>query len=166
MSYQGYSQLTRFPVKGSVMKKLAVAFALVLASFALVACGGGSSSSSSETSSPETTSESSGGSTEAEGGSAGGGSALKIETASSGLAYSSDSATAKAGKVTVDFTNGQPVPHDVAIESAEGEVIGQTETTAEGSDSTEVELEPGTYTFFCTVPGHREAGMEGTLTVK
>jgi plastocyanin len=165
MSYQGYSQLTRFPVKGSVMKKLAVAFALVLASFALVACGGGSSSSS-ESSSPETTSESSGGSTEAEGGSAGGGSTLKIETASSGLAYASDSATAKAGKVTVDFTNGQPIPHDVAIESAEGEVIGQTETTAEGSDSTEVELEPGTYTFFCTVPGHRDAGMEGTLTVK
>lgn len=147
------------------MKKLAVAFALVLASFALVACGGSSSSSSSsESSSPETTSESSGGG-EAGGGS-GGGSALKVETAPSGLAYASDSATAKAGKVTVDFTNDQPIPHDVAIESSGGEVIGQTETVAEGSDSTEVELEPGTYTFFCTVPGHREAGMEGTLTVK
>ncbi len=68
--------------------------------------------------------------------------------------------------MTVDFTNGQPIPHDVAIENAAGEVIGQTEITAEGSDSTEVELKPGTYTFFCTVPGHREAGMEGTLTVK
>jgi plastocyanin len=147
------------------MKKLAVAFALVLASFALVACGGSSSSSSSsESSSPETTSKSSGG--EAGGGSAGGASALKIETASSGLAYASNSATAKAGNVTVEFTNDQPVPHDVAIETAEGEVIGQTETTAEGSDSTEVELKPGTYTFFCTVPGHRDAGMEGTLTVK
>jgi plastocyanin len=148
------------------MKKLALAMALVLASFALVACGGGGSSSSSESSSPETTSESSGGAAEAEGGSAGSASALAIETASSGLAYTSTSATAKAGMVTVDFTNGQPVPHDVAIENAEGEVIGQTETTAEGSDSTEVELEPGTYTFFCTVPGHRDAGMEGTLTVK
>lgn len=148
------------------MKKVAVAFVLVLASFALVACGGSSSSSSSESSSAETTSESSAGAGEAEGGSAGSASALDIETASSGLAYSSKSATAKAGKVTVDFTNGQPIPHDVAIENAEGEVIGQTETTAEGSDSTEVELEPGTYKFFCTVPGHREAGMEGTLTVK
>ena len=149
------------------MKKLAVAFALVLASFALVACGGGSdSSSSSESSGAETTTESSGGGAEAEGGSAGSASALAIEAASSGLAYASDSATAKAGKVTVDFTNPQPIPHDVAIESSDGEVIGQTETTAEGSDTTEVELEPGTYTFFCTVPGHREAGMEGTLTVK
>lgn len=147
------------------MKKLAVAFALVFASLALVACGGGSgSSSSAESSGAETTSESGGG--EAEGGSAGSGSALAIEAASSGLAYASTTATAKAGKVTVDFTNPQPIPHDVAIESSGGEVLGQTETITEGSDSTEVELEPGTYTYFCTVPGHREAGMEGTLTVK
>jgi plastocyanin len=145
------------------MKKVAVAFALVLASIALVACGGSSSSSSSESTGAETTSESGG---EAEGGSAGSASTLKVEAASSGLAYATKSATAKAGKVTVDFTNPQPIPHDVAIESSGGEVIGQTETTAEGSDSTEVELKPGTYTYFCTVPGHREAGMEGTLTVK
>lgn len=147
------------------MKKVAVAFALVLASFALVACGGGSSSSS-EATSAETTPESSADGGEAEGGSAGSGSALDIEAASSGLVFASKSATAKAGNVTVDFTNSQAIPHDVAIEDSSGEVIGQTETIAEGSDSTEVELEPGTYTFFCTVPGHREAGMEGTLTVK
>jgi plastocyanin len=150
------------------MKKVAVAFALVLASIALVACGGSSSSSSSESTGAETTSESGAGAGggEAEGGSAGSASTLKVEAASSGLAYATNSATAKAGKVTVDFTNPQPIPHDVAIESSGGEVIGQTETTAEGSDSTEVELKPGTYTYFCTVPGHREAGMEGTLTVK
>ena len=47
-----------------------------------------------------------------------------------------------------------------------GEVVGQTELIAEGSDSTVVDLKPGTYHYFCTVPGHREAGMEGTLTVK
>jgi plastocyanin len=149
------------------MKKVVVAFALILASLALVACGGSSdSSSSAESSGAETTTESSGSGAEAAGGSAGSASALDIEAASSGLAYASNSATAKAGKVTVDFTNPQAIPHDVAIESSGGEVIGQTETTAEGSDSTEVELEPGTYTYFCTVPGHREAGMEGTLTVK
>lgn len=147
------------------MKKVAVAFSLVLASFALVACGGGSSSSS-EATSAETTPESSTDGGEAEGGSAGSGSALDIEAASSGLVFASKSATAKAGNVTVDFTNSQAIPHDVAIEDSSGEVIGQTETIAESSDSTEVELEPGTYTFFCTVPGHREAGMEGTLTVK
>jgi plastocyanin len=150
------------------MKKAAVAFALILASLALVACG--SSSDDSTSTGSETTSESgaaAGGekSNEAEGKSAGS-AALDIEAASEGLAYSSDTATSKAGKVTVNFTNPQPLTHDVAFEDSAGETIGKTELVAEGSDSEVVDLKPGTYTFYCTVPGHREAGMEGTLTVK
>ncbi len=152
------------------MKKVAVAFALVLASFALVACGSSSDDSSSTSSGGETTSESGaaagGGSKEAEGGSAGSASALDIEAASSGLAYSSDSASAKAGKVTVNFTNPQPLAHDVAFEDSSGKTIGKSELITEGSDAAVVDLKPGEYTFYCTVPGHREAGMEGTLTVK
>lgn len=151
------------------MKKVAVAVVLVLAALALVACGSSGSSSSSEaTTTEESTSEggSAAGGGEAEGGSAGSASSVDFETASSGLAYTSKSATAKAGEVTVDFTNGQAVPHDVAIEDSSGEVVAQTEELTEGSDSTTANLKPGTYTFFCTVPGHREAGMEGTLTVK
>jgi plastocyanin len=147
------------------MKKVAVAFALVLASFALVACG--SSSDDSSSTSAETTesqTETSGG--QAEGGSAGSAAALDIEAAPSGLAYASDSATAKAGKVTLNFTNPQPLTHDVAIEDSSGKTIGKSELIAEGSDSATVDLKPGEYTFYCTVPGHREAGMEGTLTVK
>jgi plastocyanin len=149
------------------MKKLAVAFALVLASLALVACG--SSSSDSGSTSAETTESQAetgaGQAQEAEGDSAGSAAALDIE-AGEGLAYTSDSATAKAGKVTVDFTNPQPLTHDVAIEDSSGKTIGKTELIAEGSDSTVVDLKPGEYTYYCTVPGHREAGMEGTLTVK
>ena len=91
---------------------------------------------------------------------------LKIAAAESGLAYASDTASVEAGEVKVEFENPQPIAHDVAIETFNGEVLGQTETIAEGSDSTEIELKPGTYKFFCTVPGHREAGMEGTLTVE
>lgn len=152
------------------MKKVAVAFALVIASIALVACGSSSSttSSSSEATQTETTAESgaAGGGEEANGGSAGSASTLDIEAASSGLAYTSKTATAKAGKVTLDFNNPQPLAHDVAIENSSGEVVGQTELATEGESSTVVNLKPGTYKFFCTVPGHREAGMEGTLTVK
>ena len=149
------------------MKKVAVALVLVIASFALVACGGSSSDSSGSTAS-ETTTES-GASTggEAEGKSSGSAAAVEIEADPSGnLAYTSTSASAKAGKVTVDFNNPQALTHDVAIEDSSGKTVGQTELIAEGNDSTVVNLKPGTYTFYCSVPGHREAGMEGTLTVK
>jgi plastocyanin len=151
------------------MKKVAVAFALVLASFALVACGGSSDDSSSTGANAETTTTTQtdgGASNEAAGGTTGSAAALDIEAASSGLAYASDSATAKAGKVTLDFTNPQPLTHDVAIEDSSGKTIGKTELIAEGSDSATVDLKPGEYTLYCTVPGHREAGMEGTLTVE
>jgi plastocyanin len=148
------------------MKKLAPLFALLLAALALAACGGGSDTTGEETAAaPETTQEAEN-EKEAEGGSAGS-SALDIEADPSGaLAFTTDKATAKAGKVTVNFTNSSPVPHDVAIEDSSGETIAETEVLAEGSDSTTAELEPGEYTFFCTVPGHRQGGMEGTLTVK
>jgi plastocyanin len=152
------------------MKKAAVAFALILASLALVACGGSSNDSTST--GAETTSESGaeaggGNAGEAEGKSAGSAAAVEFEADPGGnLAYTSDTATAKAGKVTVDFNNPQPLTHDVAIEDSSGKTIGKTELIAEGSDSTVVNLKPGEYTYYCTVPGHREAGMEGTLTVK
>jgi plastocyanin len=147
------------------MKKVVVALALLLASFALVACGSSSDSSSTSATNSETQSQS-GTATEAEGGSTGTATALDIEAASSGLAYASDSATAKAGKVTVDFTNPQPLTHDVAFEDSSGKTVGKTDLVAESSSTAIVDLKPGTYTFYCTVPGHREAGMEGSLTVK
>jgi plastocyanin len=150
------------------MKKVAALLALALASVALVACGSSNSSSSTtETTSGggETTSGGASGGKEEGGG--GGGSTLKVEADPEGqLAYTTTEATAKAGKVTVDFNNPQGLTHDVAIESSSGEEVGKTELIAEGSDSTTVNLKPGTYHFYCTVPGHREAGMEGTLTVK
>lgn len=148
------------------MKKFAALFALLLAALALVACGGGSDTTSDESATaPETTKEAEG-EKEAEGGTAGA-ATLDFEADPSGtLAYTTDEATGKAGKVTVNFTNQSAVPHDVAIEDEAGETIAETETLAEGTDSTTANLKPGTYKFFCTVPGHRQAGMEGTLTVK
>jgi plastocyanin len=137
------------------MKKAAVALVLVLASLALVACGSSGSSSSSNT----TTSES--------GAAAGGSETISFEADPNGqLAYTTTTATAKAGDVTIDFNNPQALEHDVAIEDSSGKIVGQTELVGEGSTSAPVKLKPGTYHYFCTVPGHREAGMEGTLTVK
>jgi plastocyanin len=159
------------------MKKAAIALFLVVASLALVACGGGGSSSSStaaESSSGAAESESAPaagakeeGGAEAEGGTAGSASTIDFEANPEGmLMFEEKSVTAKAGKDTIDFTNPASLPHSVAIEDSSGKVIAETETITEGTASTTVELEPGTYTFFCTVPGHRQAGMEGTLTVK
>jgi plastocyanin len=147
------------------MKKLAVLLALALASTALVACGGGDDTTT--TSEPEAAGKANaapeGG--KEEGG--GGGATVEFEADPSGeLAYTTTEASAEAGSVTIDFKNPQSLTHDVAIESSGGEEVGKTELIGEGETSTSVNLKPGKYTFYCSVPGHREAGMEGTLTVK
>jgi plastocyanin len=149
------------------MKKVAALLALALASVALVACGSGSDDSSTTTTSGgETTSGATSGGGKEEGG-GGGGSTVKFEADPGGeLAYTTTTASAKAGNVTIDFNNPQALTHDVQIEDAQGEEVGGTELIASGEDSATVDLKPGTYTYFCSVPGHREAGMEGTLTVK
>lgn len=151
------------------MKKLAALLVVALASVALVACGS-SSSTTTTTSGGEATSEGGAGAA-AQGGEAGGaeggGSTVSLETDPGGqITYTTKTATAKAGKVTIDFKNPQALTHDVAIEDSGGERIGKTSLIAESQTSTTVNLKPGKYTYFCTVPGHREAGMEGTLTVK
>ena len=153
------------------MKKIAALLALALAALALVACGGGSSSTSESTSegnsgeTKESEEKSEGGESEEKSG--GSGSSISIEANPEGnLEFVQKSASAKAGNDTLEFTNESPVPHDVKIENSSGEEVGGTEITSEGTESASVELKPGTYTFYCSVPGHREAGMEGTLTVK
>jgi plastocyanin len=152
------------------MKTFTALLALAFASVALVACGGSSDNNSSTTATTgtEESSESAGGE-EGGGASSGGGTAstLEFEADPNGeLAFTTTEETAKAGKATIDFTNPQGLPHDVKIESSDGEQVGGTDTVAEGSDSATVNLKPGTYTFYCSIPGHREAGMEGTLVVK
>jgi len=149
------------------MKKFAALLALALASLALVACGGSSDDSSSTTATSGGESTTGGNANSTGGGASGGGSTVSFEADPGGnLAYTTTSASAKAGKVTIDFNNPQELTHDVKIEDSSGEEVGGTELIAGGSDSATVNLKPGTYTFFCSVPGHREAGMEGTLTVK
>jgi plastocyanin len=150
------------------MKKVAALLALALAAIALVACGGGDDETTATPTSNEGAAATEGGAAQGEGGGAeAGGSTLSFEAdPGGGLAYTSDTATAKAGKVTVEFTNPQALTHDVAIEDSSGETVGKTDLIEEGSTSATVDLKSGEYTFYCTVPGHREGGMEGTLTVE
>lgn len=147
--------------------------ALVIGALTVAGCGGSkstSSSSASATSStpaapapaPANTSSSS----ESQS-SSGAGSALSLSANSEGqLSYSTTSLSAKAGKVSIDFSNSAPLSHNVTVESSSGSVVGATPTFQGGSKTLSLNLKPGTYKFFCSVPGHRQAGMEGTLVVK
>jgi plastocyanin len=90
---------------------------------------------------------------------------LEMPAAEAGLAYASKEATAPVGPLTVKMPNPSTTPHDIALEgngvNAKGEVVEQG-----GTSQFETDVNAGKYTYFCTVPGHREGGMEGTLTVK
>lgn len=97
----------------------------------------------------------------------GGGSTIKVTADPTGqLKFEETAITAGAGKDTIDFTNDSPVGHNVQIEDSSGAELGGTKTITGSSTTATVDLKPGKYTFLCTVPGHAEAGMKGTLTVK
>lgn len=82
------------------------------------------------------------------------------------LVFEPDALEASAGEVTLEYTNPSAVPHNVAIE-ANGETVATGDVVTDGGVSVAAfELEPGSYVFYCAVPGHREGGMEGKLTVK
>ena len=85
------------------------------------------------------------------------------------LLYTVKAATATAGAITISMTNMSGIDHNLAIQqgtSANGAVLAATPISSSGTHSITLNLKPGTYTFFCQVPGHRAAGMFGTLTVK
>ena len=85
--------------------------------------------------------------------------------AGSDLVYEQDSVTAKAGPAKIELDNRSEVGHDVSIEEG-GDELGKTEIVSASLTSTTLDLKPGRYVFFCSVPGHRDAGMEGDLTIK
>jgi plastocyanin len=141
-------------------KKITVLLALLaLAALGLAACGGDdeTTSSSAATTSEETTAADSGGAAET----------IEVSADPDGaLAFTTTDLSAKAGAAEISFDNPSSTPHDVRIESSDGADIGGTEEVTGGTATATVDLEPGTYTYFCSVDGHRAAGMEGTLTVK
>jgi plastocyanin len=93
------------------------------------------------------------------------GGTLQLAASPEALAFDKTSLTSKPGKVTIDFDNPSALEHNVAIEQ-NGKQVAVSATLAEGKTSVSADLTPGTYTYLCTIPGHAEAGMEGTLVVK
>jgi plastocyanin len=95
----------------------------------------------------------------------GGGQTLKIAADPGGaLKFDKSSLTAKEGKVTIVMDNPSDLPHAVEIEGNGVEVAGETVEKG-GVSKASADLKPGEYEFYCPVGGHKDAGMEGSLTV-
>jgi plastocyanin len=146
-------------------------FALAAGILVLAGCGGSKSSSSTEstpatTATPTTQSTSTTSSSTAAAPSTASGSLSLAANPEGQLKYNTTSLTAKAGNVSIDFSNMSPLEHNVTVESSSHAVVGATPTFKGESKTLTLTLKPGTYKFFCSVPGHRMAGMEGTLVVK
>jgi plastocyanin len=142
--------------RSTPMTRTMLALLLAVAALAVAACGGDDDAGEpGATTAPVTTAEP-----------PAGGAAVPIAADPSGaLKYETTTLTAKAGKVTFKFTNDASLGHDFVIER-DGKKVAGTEVITESSTTLEAELQAGEYAFYCSVPGHRAAGMEGTLTVK
>jgi plastocyanin len=129
--------------------------ALAALAFAIAGCGGGGGGASSA---PATSTQGPP--------SAGARSSLRLRADPSGaLRFDKKTLAAKPGKVTIVMRNPAPVSHDISIEGPgindHGEVVGQG-----GTSTVSATLKAGSYSFYCSVPGHRQAGMAGTLSVR
>jgi plastocyanin len=123
-------------------RALPAVFVLLALALGLAACGGGGD----------------------EGEPSGGGTTLEL-AADPGGGFSFDKKTleAPAGTITIHLTNDSSVPHDIGVKGDSVDEV--SDTVMQGEVSLTVDLEPGTYTFYCSVPGHEAGGMVGTLTV-
>jgi len=139
---------------------------LTATAFALAGCGGGGGGEATPTSSPKsppTASPQPTPTTSAKSGAAS--SILSLQANASQLKFDKSTLSAKPGKVKIEMKNPSALQHNVALEGngvgVAGKVVGQG-----GTSKVTATLKAGTYTFYCSVDSHRQAGMEGTLTVK
>ncbi|MGI8421898.1 MAG: plastocyanin/azurin family copper-binding protein [Gaiellaceae bacterium] len=82
----------------------------------------------------------------------------------SGLRYDQKTVHAHAGRIKIVFLNRSTLKHNVNVESGEHE-LGKSSTIGRATTTFSVTLKPGKYNFYCSVPGHEDAGMRGTLIV-
>jgi plastocyanin len=138
---------------------------LAAGALALAGCGTSGTSTTASTSTPATNASTSTGTTAQSSAIPKG--ALEIAANAAGeLHYDKTALTANAGRVTIAFTNEAPLSHNLTVENSAKQIVGATPTFQGATKLLRLELKPGTYKFFCSVPGHRMAGMEGTLTVR
>jgi plastocyanin len=132
------------------MRRRSIGVALTLLVTVLLAAGcGGDDNGSATTEETTTTAEAT---------------TLQLAADPSGaLAFDKTELDAPAGAVTIELTNDSSVPHNVEVEG--NGVEKRSDTITGATTSVTLDLQPGSYEFYCAVPGHKQAGMEGTLTV-
>jgi len=147
--------------------------AAVLAALSLMAAGcgsdddddGGSSGGSAEQSGNDSSGAYGGGADDTTASGGGAATDLKLIADPGGaLKFDKTELTAKPGKVTILMDNPSDVPHAVEVEG--NGVEEETKTVTGAKADVTVDLKAGEYEFYCPVDGHKEAGMEGTLTVR
>lgn len=89
--------------------------------------------------------------------------AREVEVTATGLDFGPAEITAEVGEDLAIVLTSEDVLHDFTIDELDVHVAAKGGDTATGGVSAD---EPGTYTYYCSVPGHRSGGMEGTLTIE
>ncbi|MBO0685417.1 MAG: cupredoxin domain-containing protein [Candidatus Dormibacteraeota bacterium] len=94
-------------------------------------------------------------------------SAGAIKVTMSEFKYDPATIDAKAGNVVINLVNSGTTTHDMVVDDPSGKQVAKSELVSAGASSTfnVGNLTAGSYTVFCDLPGHRQAGMQGTLQV-
>lgn len=91
-----------------------------------------------------------------------------IQVSMTDFKFDPSTITAPHGKVVFWLINASSgSQHDMAIRDSTGNRVATSELLSAG-DTKEFDVSDigaGTYTYFCTQPGHEASGMKGTLTV-
>ena len=171
LAFLGIRESDRFPASRALMVGGIVPFAAVVATtmaFAVVKSNDEQDKRNAELAKEEPQPETSG-TTQGTGATGATGATESLDVSSpadGGLAFEPNGLMAKPGNVTITYDNPSPVPHSIAVATSTGNVLGEVQPFTNNKESVQLSnLAPGSYVFYCTVPGHREAGMEGNLTV-
>jgi plastocyanin len=150
-----------------MQKTLLAAVVPLVAGLLVAGCGSSDNNSSSATTAPKPASKPKpkSASSSSSASSGGASSNLKLSADPSGaLKFNKKKLAAKAGAVTITMSNPSTLPHAIAVEGNGVDKDGETAMQG-GTSTVSVDLKPGKYEFYCPVDSHKQAGMEGTLTV-
>jgi plastocyanin len=146
------------------MRSLTLIALLCALSMVAVGCGDDDDGGGGDSANTQTSESGGGGGGEASGG--GKAQTLKLIADPEGaLKFDKSTLTAQPGKVTIVMDNPSDLPHAVEIEGSGVEVAGETVGKG-GVSKASADVKAGEYEYYCPVGNHKEAGMEGTLTVK